>query len=76
MVPLRAGSRDFMGNKGKIESMNFLPVQSPPPPPNTNTNIMYNSKHSIIGKSHVKVADKRRSEYKGFLIGEVACMLS
>ena len=27
MVPLRAGSRDFMGNKGKIESMNFLPVR-------------------------------------------------
>ena len=67
-----------MGNKGKIESMNFLPVQAPPPPPplNPNTKIMYNSKRSISGRSHVKVADKRRSEYKDSLLERLlACYL-
>ena len=46
--------------------MNFLAVQSPPP--SHSTKIMYNSKHSIIGRSHVKAADKRGSEYKGSLM--------
>ena len=54
--------------------MNFLAVQSPPP--SHSTKIMYNSKHSIIGRSHVKAADKRGSEYKGSLLERLlACYL-
>ena len=54
-----------MGNKGKIESMNFLAVQFPPL---IKIHITASTPFGGVVRSHVKAAHKRRCECKGALL--------